>query len=235
MTIKIVILISTLFLTTGCVNKKIDGINQQINLITDSYPIRQVENSTDDKVANVIDLEYTNKCDQDRAVISPASLGVTATKFDLIWDELIKNKNQTYYIYEYGECTPDGALIKNITKCTESLCGKEILKDSNKIWLGTVTWSGDIEDPRSSLEEYMLSRKDIASFYTFEPFEYSFEKKAWKFIFYYANTKDTKAMEGYINNQNLTDAKIIESIGYDMDGKILFKYDKYDSEGYPQR
>lgn len=234
-----IIVITFLSGISGCTNQKIDGINRQINVITDSYPIRQVGKTTDLSTANVIDLEYINKCHQERAAISPASLGITPAEFDSVWSELMKSKNnENYYIYEYGECTKDGPLIKTITKCNDRLCGKEFANDEqNKIWLGTVTYSGKIEYPRGSLSEYMLSRRSIASFYALPPFEYSSEKKVWKFAFYYANPeniKGIKAMEGYIDKDTLVGAKITESTGYNPDGSVLFNYDKYDNNGYPE-
>lgn len=103
--------------------------SHQIVQIEDFYPIRYVQadkgvNVPDDLV-NVVDLDKENKCEEERAMLSPKSLGLTKSEFDSLWSSLRKGSSEgKRFIFTYGECGVDGPLVGKVEVCTPAVCGQ---------------------------------------------------------------------------------------------------------------
>lgn len=224
-----------IFLSSCAIPFKEDD-DHQIVQVEDFYPIRYVEaekgKQIPDDMANVIDLNKINKCRQERALLSPKSLGISKLEFDQLWSSLRKGQSQgKQYIFTYGECDVDGPWIKKIENCTAEKCGEGSVVDESLLWIGTWAWSGDVELPRSTLREYTISRKDIASFFVKTPLAYDNQKQAWKFKMMYASKPTMVALEGYMNAEDFTKGNFVQEIrGYDPEGNLLF-ISAYDDNG----
>lgn len=120
-------LFSLCFLLASCATPFKEDDDHQIVQIEDYYPIRYVEADQGkvipDDMFNVIDLNKMNKCEQERAVLSPKSLGISKAEFDKLWSALRKAGTEgKQFMFTYGECDADGPFITKIEFCQADMC-----------------------------------------------------------------------------------------------------------------
>lgn len=112
----------------GCSQLVKEDSDHQISTIDYFYPIRDVDaranKEVTDRSINILTLNKMNKCDSDNIELSPYSLGVSESEFNIVWRQLLEGMNEgKKFIFSYGKCGVDGPAVTKVEPCTPQRCG----------------------------------------------------------------------------------------------------------------
>lgn len=207
----------------------------QIVQIRDFYPIRSHSDKNGPDVYNVVDLSVKTKCGPARAMLSPASLGITEDEFAKKWLELRKNTGQErFYKFSYGECVDDGVFVTKIVDCAEGACGKDYKTDTGKLWLNTWAWAGDNIPMTRNGQYTSASKKNSAQYFVDLPLKEVPEKGAWKAEIRYSENPDVIAMDAYVDNPDFLLGKFILDYKARYLSGNLYREGAFDRQGKEQ-